>query len=70
KMGQTHVHRYLPALMDHIVAGRIDPTFLISHTMPLEQAAHGYEIFKEKKENCTKVVLKPHETMTTAAALA
>ncbi|MES2462879.1 MAG: zinc-dependent alcohol dehydrogenase [Armatimonadota bacterium] len=60
KMGQTHVHKYLPALMDHIVAGRIDPTFLISHTLPLEQAAHGYEIFKEKKENCTKVVLKPH----------
>jgi threonine dehydrogenase-like Zn-dependent dehydrogenase len=46
--------------MDHIVAGRIDPTFLISHTLPLEQAAHGYEIFKEKKDNCTKVVLKPH----------
>jgi len=60
KMGQTHVHKYLPALMDHIVAGRIDPTFLISHTLPLEQAAHGYEIFKEKKDNCTKVVLKPH----------
>ncbi len=60
KMGQTHVHKYLPTLMDHIVAGRIDPTFLISHTLPLEQAAHGYEIFKEKKENCTKVVLKPH----------
>ena len=61
KMGQTHVHKYLPALMDHIVAGRIDPTFLISHTLPLEQAPHGYSIFKEKKENCTKVVLKPHE---------
>ncbi len=60
KMGQTHVHKYLPALMDHIVAGRIDPTFLISHTLPLEDAACGYAIFKEKKENCTKVVLKPH----------
>jgi threonine dehydrogenase-like Zn-dependent dehydrogenase len=60
KMGQTHVHKYLPPLMDHIVAGRIDPTFLISHTLPLEQAAHGYSIFKEKKEKCTKVVLKPH----------
>jgi threonine dehydrogenase-like Zn-dependent dehydrogenase len=59
KMGQTHVHRYLPALLDHIEKGRIDTTFLISHTLPLDQAPHGYAIFKEKRENCTKVVLKP-----------
>ncbi|HVK02372.1 MAG TPA: zinc-dependent alcohol dehydrogenase [Armatimonadaceae bacterium] len=59
KMGQTHVHRYLPRLMEHIVQGRIDTTFLISHRLPLEEAAEGYRIFKEKKDNCTKVVLKP-----------
>lgn len=59
KMGQTHVHKYLPALMDHIQQGRIDPTFLISHRFPLERAPEGYAIFKEKKENCTKVVLTP-----------
>jgi len=59
KMGQTHVHKYIPRLMDHIAAGRIDPTFLISHRLPLAQAPQGYQIFKEKKDNCTKVVLKP-----------
>ena len=59
KMGQTHVHKYLPPLMEHIQQGRIDPTFLISHRFPLSEAAHGYAIFKEKKENCTKVVLTP-----------
>ncbi|MDX2229403.1 MAG: zinc-dependent alcohol dehydrogenase [Leptolyngbyaceae cyanobacterium bins.349] len=59
KMGQTHVHRYLPTLLEHIEAGRIDPVGVISHHLPLEQAPHGYDIFKHKKENCTKVVLKP-----------
>ncbi|MEH2384178.1 MAG: zinc-dependent alcohol dehydrogenase [Nostoc sp.] len=59
KMGQTHVHKYLKPLLEHIQNGEIDPTFIISHTLPLEQAPHGYEIFKDKKENCTKVVLKP-----------
>lgn len=60
KMGQTHVHKYLPKLMDYIVQGKIDPTFLISHRLPLEEAPLAYEIFKNKKENCTKVILKPH----------
>ncbi len=59
KMGQTHVHKYLPALMDHIQQGRIDTTFLISHRLSLSEAPHAYKIFKEKKENCTKVVLTP-----------
>jgi threonine dehydrogenase-like Zn-dependent dehydrogenase len=59
KMGQTHVHKYLPTLLEHIEAGRLDPVSVISHHLPLEQAPHGYDIFKNKKENCTKVVLKP-----------
>jgi len=59
KMGQTHTHKYVPRLMDHIEKGRIDPTFLISHRLPLSEAPHAYKIFKEKKDNCTKVVLKP-----------
>jgi threonine dehydrogenase-like Zn-dependent dehydrogenase len=58
-MGQTHVHKYVRPLMDHIAAGRVEPTFLISHRLPLEQAPHGYDIFKRKADNCTKVVLKP-----------
>jgi len=59
KMGQTHVHKYLPTLMDHIQNGRIDPTWIISHRLKLEDAPKGYEIFKGKKENCTKIVLTP-----------
>jgi threonine dehydrogenase-like Zn-dependent dehydrogenase len=59
KMGQTHVHRYLQPLIERIQRGEIDPSFIITHHMSLEEAAHGYEIFKHKKENCIKVVLKP-----------
>jgi threonine dehydrogenase-like Zn-dependent dehydrogenase len=59
KSGQTHVHRYLHPLLERIQNRDIDPSFIISHRLPLEQAPHAYEIFKNKKENCTKVVLKP-----------
>jgi len=59
KMGQTHVHRYLRPLLDRIQKGEIDPTFVITHRMKLEEAPHAYEIFKHKKDNCIKVVLKP-----------
>jgi threonine dehydrogenase-like Zn-dependent dehydrogenase len=59
KMGQTHVHRYLKPLLNHIENGDLDPSFVITHQLPLDQAPHGYEIFKHKKDNCIKVVLKP-----------
>ncbi|HCF27312.1 MAG TPA: glutathione-dependent formaldehyde dehydrogenase [Cyanobacteria bacterium UBA11049] len=59
KTGQTHVHRYLRPLLERIQNGDIDPTFIITHRLPLDQAPHGYEIFKHKKDNCIKVVLKP-----------
>lgn len=59
KTGQTHVHRYLQPLLEHVQNGKIDPTFVITHKLPLEQAPQGYEIFKHKKDNCIKVVLKP-----------
>ncbi|MBD2360518.1 glutathione-dependent formaldehyde dehydrogenase [Anabaena minutissima FACHB-250] len=59
KMGQTHVHKYLKPLLERIQNGEIDPSFVITHTLPLEQAPHGYEIFKHKQDNCIKVVLKP-----------
>lgn len=59
KMGQTHVHRYLRPLMEHIQKGDIDPSFVITHQMKLEEAPRGYEIFKHKQDNCIKVVLKP-----------
>lgn len=59
KMGQTHVHRYLKPLLEPIQRGDLDPRFIITHTLPLEQAPYGYEIFKHKRDNCIKVVLKP-----------
>jgi threonine dehydrogenase-like Zn-dependent dehydrogenase len=59
KTGQTHVQRYTQKLLDMIVSGELDTTFLISHRLPLEQAAHGYKIFKEQQNEVTKVVLKP-----------
>jgi len=62
KTGQTHVHRYLRPLTDLIQQGKIDPSFLITHRLPLEQASHAYEIFKHKQDNCVKVVLKPGQT--------
>jgi threonine dehydrogenase-like Zn-dependent dehydrogenase len=59
KTGQTNVHRYLQPLLDRVQNGDIDPSFVITHTMSLEQAPHGYEIFKHKQESCIKIVLKP-----------
>lgn len=59
KMGQTHVHRYLKPLIEHIQRGDIDPSFVVTHTLPLDQAPQAYETFKHKRDNCIKVVLKP-----------
>jgi len=59
KMGQTHVQRYLQPLLKKIEDGEIDPSFIITHRMKLEEAPHAYELFRDKKESCIKVVLKP-----------
>ena len=58
KTGQCHVHRYMQPLLDRIQRGEIDPTFVITHRMPLTEAARGYEIFLNKEDNCEKVVLQ------------
>ncbi|MGE0132925.1 MAG: zinc-dependent alcohol dehydrogenase [Blastocatellales bacterium] len=59
KMGQTHIHRYLAPLLDRIRRGEIDPSFVITHRLNLEDAPYAYEIFKHKQDNCIKVVLRP-----------
>ena len=59
KMGQTHVQRYLVPLLEKIQEGKLDPTFIITHTASLEDAPAMYEKFRAKKDNCVKVVLKP-----------
>jgi threonine dehydrogenase-like Zn-dependent dehydrogenase len=59
RSGQCHVQRYLDPLLGHIRNGDIDPSFIITHRMPLEDAPHGYELFRQKQDDCVKVVLKP-----------
>jgi threonine dehydrogenase-like Zn-dependent dehydrogenase len=59
KMGQTHMQRYLRPLLERVQAGDIDLRGIITHTVPLHDAPYAYDIFKEKKDNCIKVVLKP-----------
>jgi threonine dehydrogenase-like Zn-dependent dehydrogenase len=59
KMGQTHVHRYLQPLFEKIESGQIDPSFVVTHIMPLREAPQAYEIFKKKIDGCIKVVMKP-----------
>lgn len=59
RMGQTHMQKYVPQLLKLIEDGKIDPSFVITHRMSLEDAAKGYDIFKNKEDKCIKVVLKP-----------
>jgi threonine dehydrogenase-like Zn-dependent dehydrogenase len=59
RTGQTHVHRYIRPLLEHIERGSIDPSFVISHRLPLEEGPRGYGIFADKLDDCTKVVLRP-----------
>lgn len=59
KMGQTHVQQHMPVLLEHIGEGRLDPGVIITHRLPLAQAADGYALFDSKREDCRKVVLAP-----------
>jgi threonine dehydrogenase-like Zn-dependent dehydrogenase len=68
KTGQTHVQHYLPGLLNAIMEGKIDTTFLISHRLPLEQAPQGYKMFHDNQNEVTKVVLKPGLAPETAIA--
>jgi threonine dehydrogenase-like Zn-dependent dehydrogenase len=57
KAGQAHVQRYMQPLLERIQRREIDPTFIITHRMSLEEAPAGYELFKQKQDECVKVVL-------------
>lgn len=59
KMGQTHVHPLLPTLLEHIQRGDLNPEIIISHRMPLAEAAEGYRLFDSRREQCRKVILRP-----------
>lgn len=64
KAGQTHVQRYTKPLLDLIATGKIDPSFVITHQVALDEAPEAYETFKHHRDGCIKVVLKPWETQT------
>jgi threonine dehydrogenase-like Zn-dependent dehydrogenase len=59
KTGQTHVQRYLKPLLDRVQKGEIDPSVIITHRLPLDQAPNAYKMFRDKQDECVKVVLKP-----------
>jgi len=59
RMGQTHVQRFMPELLEFIGQGKLRPEAIITHRLPLEQAADGYRIFDKKEEECRKVILRP-----------
>ena len=59
KTGQTHMHRYMKPLLAKIEAGDIDPSFMITHRLPLDDAPAAYKTFRDKEEGCIKVVLTP-----------
>jgi threonine dehydrogenase-like Zn-dependent dehydrogenase len=59
KSGQAHVQRYMRPLLQRIQRGEIDPSFVITHRLPLAEAPHAYRMFRDKQDDCLKVVLKP-----------
>jgi threonine dehydrogenase-like Zn-dependent dehydrogenase len=67
RSGQTHVQRYMRPLLEKIQKGEIDPTFIITHTMALEDAPRGYDMFLNKEDDCVKIVLKPWGTASSGS---
>jgi len=59
RSGQMHGQKYMHKLLDLVLTGELDPSFVVTHQLPLEQAPHAYKIFQQKQDNCIKVVLKP-----------
>lgn len=60
KMGQTHTQKYMKPLLDLILAGKINPSFVITHRVSIEEGADAYQTFNDKKDECIKVVLQMH----------
>ncbi|MDB5491800.1 MAG: alcohol dehydrogenase [Micavibrio sp.] len=61
RTGQTHVNRWTDDLLKRIQEGQIDPSFVITHTVSLEEGPEMYKTFRDKKDGCIKVVMKPHQ---------
>jgi len=65
RMNQASVKRHLPRLIEHVQAGRVRPSEIITHRVPLEEAAEAYDIFSKKRDNCIKTVLIPPQARVT-----
>jgi threonine dehydrogenase-like Zn-dependent dehydrogenase len=59
RMGQMFGQKYMPMLLDRVLADEVDPSRVFTHRLPLTEAKQGFELFKQKKDNCIKVLLKP-----------
>ncbi len=59
RMGQTHMHRYMQPLLERIERGEIDPSFVITHRLTLDEAPAAYKTFRDKEDGCVKVFLRP-----------
>jgi threonine dehydrogenase-like Zn-dependent dehydrogenase len=59
RTGQCHVQRYWQPLLERIQKGDIDPSFVITHRMRLDEAPNGFGIFNDKQDDCIKIVMKP-----------
>ncbi|GGB79651.1 zinc-dependent alcohol dehydrogenase [Dyadobacter sediminis] len=59
KMGQMHGQKYIPQLLEYVQSGQVDPSFMVTHKMGLEQGQEGYDMFTQKTDNCMRVVFAP-----------
>ncbi len=59
RMGQMHAQKYIPQLLNYVANGQVDPSFLLTHKVGLDQGMEGYKMFKEKTDNCMRVVFTP-----------
>ena len=59
RTGQTHMQKYMPICLERIESGEIDPSFIVTHEVPLEEGVEMYHTFKYKQDECIKVILKP-----------
>jgi threonine dehydrogenase-like Zn-dependent dehydrogenase len=59
RTAQQHGQRYMPKMFQHVQDGELDPSFLITHRMSLEEAPRGYELFKDKEDGCVRAVFAP-----------
>ena len=59
RTAQQHGQRYMPRMLEHVQQGELDPSFLVTHRLSLEDAPRGYEMFKNKEDGCVRAVFTP-----------